>query len=55
MSKYSYEEKVAVIKAHKEGKGNRIILREYGIPQSTVKMWVNVNLSTPTHPLCSGI
>ncbi|MEE1076198.1 MAG: helix-turn-helix domain-containing protein [Acutalibacteraceae bacterium] len=39
MSKYSYEEKVVVIKAHKEGKGNRIISREYGIPQSTVKLW----------------
>ena len=39
MSKYSNEEKVAVIKAHKEGKGNRIISREYGIPQSTVKLW----------------
>ena len=39
MQKYSYEEKIAVVKAHKEGKGNRIISREYGIPQSTVKLW----------------
>jgi transposase len=39
MQKYSYEEKLEVIKAHKKGMGNRILSSKFGIPQSTIKLW----------------
>lgn len=39
MQKYSYEERIEVIKSYKKGMWNRTLSSKFGIPQSTIKLW----------------